>query len=791
MPRPSLVLLASSAVVATLGLTGVGLTAQTARGGTAPAQARAQHSTRIVDLGPTSVAVSQVGDTGLSLISPLSERLSDRRGTPGLFLSRTPDGTTLQAGDAAPPLIAGTTPPAHSESDADGLLELHFSAIARDGRDAVAKVTVMDLATGEAHTRELPPDPGSTCATAGYEYSDCLLVPPGDYSVMAFVTTMPAGSPSLENGRTVQNVALVGKPEVHVADSRDFEFDARDARRVTVDTPEHPTKTDTQGTLELFYRRTAANGQGILSTYYPSYMLDNHFYEQPSLRRVSIGSMETLTRIRLVEPDITLDAPHTRALHPDYYDSVWFSDVASDFPMYDGRARLRAVDVGRARPKDLRGKRLHGAIAVAERSDQRSVAEQSNAAAEAGASLVVIYNDGPGANADPGDVGMKLKVPTLRLDRAEGRALTRLPGKARVKVHGEPASPYLYDLLIKERGRIPKDLHYTFRTRDLATQVREVHGQPRGGDTFSDAAYEFQPGDTASYTNAFPFRNGPRIRTEYRIPDPDTRWAYAVTTPGPAYGATFPAPPVFPMGLTTPHLTTYRAPRKHHLPVGTAPVVTAPNPGAAIERAGDQMRVVLDGFTDADANHGLALTDIDGSGLTTHLSIDADGQTVAEEDFLPYKIVDLPSGQSDVSIRFTVDNAQSWNRLSTHTDTRWAFASSSAPDDAPVAQPLLIPDYDVPVDLQNRVAAGKHGKAAFDLAIRHQAGSSDASIDDVTLDASWDGGDTWIPATVTTTDSGWHVVLPPGRGLVSLRLHAADHAGSSVDQVVVRAFLVR
>jgi hypothetical protein len=790
MPRPSLVLLASTTVVATLGLSGVGLTAQTATGSTDSfAAARAQHSTRVVDLGPTRVAVTPVGDTGRSVIGPVT----DQRGAPGLFLTQTSDGTTTvqAAGGGAPTLIAGTVPRAESDADPGDLVQLDFSAIARDGRDAVARVTVMDLATGEAHTRELPPDPGSTCTTAGYEYSDCVLVPPGDYSVMAFVTTMPAGSPSLENGRTVQNVALVGRPEVHVADSRGFVFDARDARRVTVDTPDHRTETDAQGTLELFYRRTAANGQGILSTYYPASMLDNHFYEQPSLRRVSIGSMETLTRLRLVKPDITLDAPHTRALHPDYYDAVWFSDVASDFPMYDGNARLRAIDVGRARAKDLRGRHLHGAIAVAERSDHRSVAEQSNAAAKAGAGLVVIYNDGPGDSGDPNGVGVKLKVPTLRLSRAEGRALTRLPGKARVKVHGEPASPYLYDLLIKEHGRIPKDLHYTFHTRDLATQVREVHGQPGGGDTFSDAAYEFQPGDVASYSTAFPFRNGPRVRTEYRIPDPETRWAYSVTMPESAYGASFPEPPVFPMGLTSPHFATYRGTGTRHLPVATAPVVTAPNPAAAIERAGDRMRVVLDGFTDADGNHGLALTDIDGSGLTTHLTIDVDGQTVAEEDFLPYQIVDLPPGQSHVSIRFTVDNAQSWNRLSTHTDTQWTFPSSTAPEDAPVAQPLLVPDYDVPVDLDNRVEAGKHGRAAFDLAIRHQGGSSAASIDDVTLDASWDGGDSWIPAAVTATDSGWHVVLPRGRGLVSLRLHAADSAGSTVDQAVVRAFLVR
>jgi hypothetical protein len=103
---------------------------------------------------------------------------------------------------------------------------------------------------------------------------------------------------------------------------------------------------------------------------------------------------------------------------------------------------------------------------------------------------------------------------------------------------------------------------------------------------------------------------------------------------------------------------------------------------------------------------------------------------------------------------------------------------------------VLVPDYDVPVDLRNRVEAGKKHRAAFDLAVAHADGS-DSPIDDLTLDASWDGGGTWIPASVTATGSGWHVVLPKGSGFVALRLHAADAAGSTVDQTVVRAFLVR
>ena len=786
MSRPPLVLLASMAVAGALALTGQAASGSSPSSGT---PARPADATRVLDLGGQDrVQLTPLGDTGRTAITPLPSR----EGSSGLYLTRTDSGTTLQSTDGgSPTLVEGHVDRSATERDASDLVELDFSAFGRDGREAPARVTVFDLATGAAYTRELPADPGSTCTTGGYEYSDCVLVPPGDYSVMAFVTTLPASQSTLEAGRTVQNVSLVGDPEVEVTGQRDFVFDARDARRVTVDTPDHETETDAQGTMQLSYRRTARNGAGIEATYFPSFTLDKHFYEEPTPEPVTVGSFQTLTRLRLVEPDITFEAPRTRTLTPEYYDPVWFSDVDSDFPMYDGRARLPVVDVGQARPQDLRGRDLHGAIAVAERSDDLSVAEQSNAAAGAGAGLVAIYNDGPGDNGDPNGFGVKLEVPTVRLTRAEGRALTQLPGSARVAVHGAPASPYLYDLVIKEDGRIPSELDYTYRTRDLATQVRQVHGQPGARSTYSESAYQFQPGNTFSQSSSYPFRKGPRERTEYRIPDPDTRWMFGMATPELAYNALFPEPPVFSMNLASPHFATYRRGERQVLPVATAPIVTAPNPGAPIERAGDRMRVVVDGFTDAHGSHALAFTDIDGSGLRTHLDVEVDGSTVAQTDFLPYEIVSLPSGDSKVGISFTVDNEQSWNRLSTHTETRWGFTSRTAPEGDPVAQPLLVPDYDVPVDLDNRLTSGVHDRGAFDLSIAHQAGSSDAPVGRVRLDASFDGGDTWSPADVTRSGSRWHVELPPGTGMASLRLHAADTDGSSIDQTIVNAFLVR
>jgi hypothetical protein len=104
---------------------------------------------------------------------------------------------------------------------------------------------------------------------------------------------------------------------------------------------------------------------------------------------------------------------------------------------------------------------------------------------------------------------------------------------------------------------------------------------------------------------------------------------------------------------------------------------------------------------------------------------------------------------------------------------------------------VILADYDVDVDLRNRVRPVAHQRVSFDVGLAHVAGSAGAPITDVTLEASYDDGQTWRPATVTAVGDGrHHVVHPPGNGFVSLRLHAADIAGSALDQTVVRAMYV-
>ena len=332
--------------------------------------------------------------------------------------------------------------------------------------------------------------------------------------------------------------------------------------------------------LQLGYDRTAANGAGIHFNMYPNVLLDQHFYLQPTAE-VSIGTFQTRTRIRLEAPDIELSSPFVRRLHPEYVDSLWFADFPSDFPVVDGIARLRVVDVGRATPADLTGRRLNGALAVVTRSDDLSLAEQSNRAAEHGASVVVIRNDGPGDIADPGGTGVMLQVPTIRLDRAEGRALARLAPQDPVTVRGEPASPYMYDLYLKHQGRVPEDPSFVARTHDLAAQVHQVHGQPTLDSTFSDVASPFQPGDTLSVSRSLPFRGGPRSRVEYRLPDPDTRWIYSVFTPESRQNAMFPHPEVQDMTLLSPDVPAVHRAREDPGPGRGRAGRPGPQPGTS------------------------------------------------------------------------------------------------------------------------------------------------------------------------------------------------------------------
>ena len=771
------------ALLCAAALTGSVLVAGPSWSGPTDPGLRAASGPALVHFGDSDRAqLSPAGDSGRQMLQPLPRPDGT---TPGMIVTSDGRSTTLEAADsnAAPVLIDGTATPfaaPYAASD-DELVELRFEVIGRDGRPGVAHINVYDVDDASVSAyRRLPGDPEAECTAKPSSPAPCILVPPGTYSLMGLVKTMPADQPSDQDQSTIQNLSLVGDPEVEVTADRTFTFDARRAHRVEVQTPGARTSTNDNGAMELGYYRTAATGQTIKVWQRPGSQLDQSFYMEPTAT-VRTGGLQTLTRLRLEAPAIELDAPRTDDLHPAYYKASWFSDFSSQFPLYDGRDRLRVVDAGHATADDLAGRDLRGALAVVERSEAYSVAEQSNRAAAAGAVLVAVYNDGPGDNADPNGTGRMLDVPTVRLSRAEGRELLDLRRRDRVEVRGEAVTPYVYDMVLKEKGRIRQDPVYVARrgrNGNLSEQVRGFHGQPGIGSTFSEAAYPWQPGDTVASSRTFPLRGGPQTRTEYRFADPDTRWRLAATTPETKYNSLFPHDPVLGMLLTDAQIRTYAAGERVHKPVGAAPVTAGPNPAAPFERTGDRMRVVVSGFLDADGNYGISHTD--DSGMSTQLEIRADDELIAATTGTPQGTVVLPQGGSRVSISFTADNPQSWTELSTHTETEWTFDSAPAPAEQAAVQPAIVTDYDVDVDLRNRTR-----DRDFRLELSHLDGST-APID-VTVEASYDDGETWKRAKLR----GHRVTLPRGDGFVSLRVRAHDDAGSELAQQIIRAWYVR
>ena len=762
---------------------GLALTGQVpASTGQSPPGFRSEPAGEVLRIGTDRVQVATVGTGERRALTPLPREDGT---TPGLVISEAGGATTLRTfGGTEPVTIEGHPQPPASAASED-LVELRLEAIGRDGRPSPADVSIFDVETGAvAAVRMLPADDGAACTTATLAVSDCILVPPGSYSVLGMVSTMPAALPSVGGSRSVQNISLVGDPELLIAGDHTVTLDAREAQEMTVTTRDRRSQTNPGGVIRFGFTRTADNGKQAGLRAMPPFLMDERVFVQPTAA-VEHGTLDTLTRLRLEAPDIELVSPRVE-VDPDYVDRVWFSDVASEFPVFDGQARVPVVDAGRGTPDDLAGLDLHGALALIERSDAIPVADQSNAAAAAGARLVAVYNDIPGDSNDPGAVGTMLEVPTLRLSRAEGLALRRLPGRPQVTVRGESASPYVYDLILEQHGRIPAEPSFVVRDRDLTRQQLVMHGQPTVDATFSDSAYPFLPGETISASRTFPFRDGPRTRVEYRMPDPEVRWTFAANTPEMNYNNIFPNPPLLRMSLATRAPSVFTGGSRTALPAGRAPIAAAPNPDRPVERTGNRLVVAISGFSDADGRVGSLQSH--SSGVRTHFELRADGVVLGETDASPSGFATLPEGESLVSLHFTATNPQEWAELSTHTDTEWVFGSDTA--DGPRREPLVVARWDADVDLRNRLAAGPDRRAELALDLGHAPGSGGAAFETVSVEASYDDGQTWRRADLTQRRGRYDVVLPRGTGYVSLRLHAADVQESELRQTIIRALHV-
>ncbi|GAA3657784.1 S8 family serine peptidase [Nonomuraea antimicrobica] len=666
-------------------------------------------------------------------------------------------------------------------------VELRVSGIARDGRTARGGFTVLNLDEGTLVGRELPGDPALPCSSAKWGGETCLLVTPGTYSVFGYIITMDPTVPS--TGYDLElNESLVGDPEMEITENTEVVLDARKAVEVEIETPDHTTKRNTGSASATSWYRVGEQGGGVRggTLIAPGARVEERLFVQPT-KQVTKGTFAAATRWRLKAPEITFSTPGLK-LEPEYVFPVNFSDFDAEYPRLDGTRLLQAVDVGRGTEAELKARNVRGKLAVVRRTDGVPVSTQSNAAAAAGAAMVAVYSDRPGTDITTGGSAVKLTVPTVRLTHEEGlklvERLRRLP--VPIVAKGIVASPYLYDLYLRETGRVPDSLDYVVRSKSQARVETGYHSQLAEDVTVNEARFVFEPWDTYSFTTNYPVPKTPRTRTDYITPGPDLLWNASAITPARPHNTMWPRPETPNVAMLSPVFRSYKAGEKAEDGVFQQPMLPGVNPINPLRREGDELHVSMQGFVDAQGNFGEAFTSDFEQGLKTDFRLYMGDSLLWQTNYLPSGWGTVPPEKLPYRIEYDVVNEAAWAKLSTRTRGVWTFGSEHA--EGTKVMPLLLASFDAPVDLKNQAKSRKLG-----LTLRHQEGAEQSAIKDVSLEVSYDDGATWKPARLR--DKGgqsYETTLDRSpSGFVSLRVNASDVDGNTVSQEAIRAYAVR
>ncbi|MEV4472644.1 S8 family serine peptidase [Nonomuraea sp. NPDC049504] len=684
-------------------------------------------------------------------------------------------------------LVAGGARTLLTGSVEEEKVELRVRGIARDGRTARGGFTVLNLDEGTLVGRVLPGDPAQPCTDAKYGSGTCLLVKPGTYSVLGHIFTMPATQDSTATGDPL-NESLVGDPEMKITKDTEVVLDARKAVEVKVETPDHETKRNTGAAAAIKWYRAGEQGTALRggTTITPGGQIEERLFIQPT-RKVTKGTFVVATRWRLTAPEITFSTLGLK-LDPQYVDPVQFSDYATEYPRLDGTRLLLAVDAGRGTPAEIKARDLRGKLAVIRRTDGVPVSTQANAAAAAGAAMVAVYSDRPGPDATTGGNGVKLAVPTVRLTHEEGMELVQRARHLPVLIvaKGIVASPYVYDLYLREKGRVPDKLTYKVKSKSLARIETGYHSQLSDDVTVNEARFVFEPWDTSSISTNHPMAKTPRTRTEYVTPDPEVVWTSSAITPERAYNNLWPHPDTPRLSLSSPEFRAYKAGERVSRTAFKQPLLPGFNPRNPTRREGDQLFLSPQGFVDAQGNFGDAYTSDFEHGLKTDFRLYQGDELLWQTNYLPSGSGTLPAEKGTYRITYDVANEAEWAKLAVRTRGEWTFGSAHAGE--PTVVPLLLASFDAPVDLKNRAGARKLG-----LTLRHQEGAERSAIKDVSLEVSYDDGATWKSARLRAKGEGrYETSLTQSRsGFVSLRLRASDVKGNAVAHEVIRAYALR
>ncbi|GAA2624431.1 hypothetical protein Adu01nite_69540 [Paractinoplanes durhamensis] len=352
-----------------------------------------------------------------------------------------------------------------------------------------------------------------------------------------------------------------------------------------------------------------------------------------------------------------------------------------------------------------------------------------------------------------------------------------------------PADAYLYDLVFPADGAVPADFAEKVPASGLATLDATYAAE---GDTSRISTYRtsFQPWEQ------FPIRFAstavaPLRRTEYVSAVPGVGWiGSAVARPDEFNGSA-----QSPMVEYRPgQRTTDRYFAAPGVPgVDRTTLRSLPCPAC---RQSDQLLLDLQPRTDA-GGHAVRLTTSETAKIKTEFRVYAD-EALAADGTDPVGRIAIPADATQLRLELDSSASASWLTTADRVQTAWSWRTTPPGGSLPAGRtcadpcaflPLVFADYGIAVDTANAVPAGV--ATPLSVTLRRQAFDPTPVTEHLTLDVSADDGATWRPLPVASAGGGrFTATVTPAAGYLSLRIHATDPAGATLDQTVIRAVRV-
>ncbi|SHF93552.1 S8 family peptidase [Streptoalloteichus hindustanus] len=685
-------------------------------------------SERLAKLSAKTVTVPAGGTAKVTLT------LTPRSGKPGLYggvlTASTADGTTR----------VRTPISVHDETESH---DVTVKLLDHDGK-----------VPGRADVLAFNVDTGETTKWSG----ETMRLPAGRYNIIAVFPSPSAG------GRLVQN--MMAHPGFRLSRDSTVTFDARKAKKVSV-TTDQPAARGGGHVVQLMSQNEKARSGWIFSD--DPRFVEVYVYSPPG---ASEPSFSYASAARLEDPEVELYAEKPRRFEA-------YSWWARNSARLEGTQRWPMVHAGHGLPADLSRVDVRDKLVVLDLPGDTGFEELSrrvNDIKTRGGRAVALTNQQESA----GPQGQSLALPTLEVSHTSGPLFSEAAkaGGAEASLTARGSSKYRYELVNPEAGRVPNNPAHQARTADLAAVTMAYHGGTAEKPPVSDAYFE----GLGTLLGTFQTRRAvPHAeRVEYFSPG---TWRIGVSAD---YG-----PP--DIVSTLRHRERLERGKPARISWNASVVGPALSGTTGGELGGEEHpwvwlrdREALDVTVPllSDAAGHVRSADPDADKGSTSLSVE--GQVVGVQNRPGRAVFPLSDRQARGQVRLATEMTrdQPWWRTSTKVSAAWVFTPNRAPG-APM--PLLTVRYAPSVDLHNRTQGDR--EFTFPVTVSRQDGPTD--IRAFELEVSYDDGTTWRPAAVARDGDAWKATVKhPASGFASLRAKAADMAGNTVEQTIIRAYQI-